>query len=181
MGNLLVDAFMLQYYEGFPMKEVAWGKIATPHQWQQLAQLKDGYQDSLFTSPVVAQNVAAAADLHQQRAARRAQTGRAEADGAGRPRLQYCPLLSAMQFQPYQLPQQYEKTPIGGKLVFQRWRDAQNDRELLKIEYVYQSTEQLGQGDAADAAKPRRRGNAGAERLPDRQRRLLRLERLKRP
>ncbi|TPV67784.1 bifunctional glucose-1-phosphatase/inositol phosphatase, partial [Serratia marcescens] len=47
VGNSLVDAFMLQYYEGFPMKEVAWGKIATPHQWQQLAQLKDGYQDSL--------------------------------------------------------------------------------------------------------------------------------------
>ena len=29
VGNSLVDAFMLQYYEGFPMKEVARGKIAT--------------------------------------------------------------------------------------------------------------------------------------------------------
>ena len=143
VGNSLVDAFMLQYYEGFPMKEVAWGKIATPHQWQQLAQLKDGYQDSLFTSPVVAQNVAAAADLHQQRAARRAQTGRAEADGAGRPRFQYClaavghavPAVSAAAA----IRENADRWQTGVPALARRAERP----ELLKIEYVYQSTEQL--------------------------------------
>ncbi len=64
-------------------------------------------------------------------------------------------LLSAMQFQPYQLPQQYEKTPIGGKLVFQRWRDAQNDRELLEDRVRLSVHRTAAQGDAADAANRR--------------------------
>ncbi len=58
MGNSLVDAFTLQYYEGFPMDQVAWGEIKSDQQWKVLSKLKNGYQDSLFTSPEVAQNVA---------------------------------------------------------------------------------------------------------------------------
>jgi glucose-1-phosphatase len=29
VGNSLVDAFTLQYYEGFPKDQVAWGEIAS--------------------------------------------------------------------------------------------------------------------------------------------------------
>ncbi|CAI1543538.1 bifunctional glucose-1-phosphatase/inositol phosphatase [Serratia liquefaciens] len=144
VGNSLVDAFMLQYYEGFPMKDVAWGKITTPQQWKQLAQLKDGYQDSLFTSPVVAQNVAKPLLTYINGAL----IGERKPDSPKVTVLvghdsNIASLLSAMEFKPYQLPHQYEKTPIGGKLVFQRWHDKKNDRDLLKIEYVYQSTDQL--------------------------------------
>lgn len=57
MGNSLVDAFTLQYYEGFPDRPVAW-EIKTDQQWRVLSKLKNGYQDSLFTSTEVAQNVA---------------------------------------------------------------------------------------------------------------------------
>ncbi|MGO2438231.1 MAG: bifunctional glucose-1-phosphatase/inositol phosphatase, partial [Serratia proteamaculans] len=122
VGNSLVDAFMLQYYEGFPMKDVAWGKITTPQQWKQLAQLKDGYQDSLFTSPVVAQNVAKPLLTYINGAL----IGERKPDSPKVTVLvghdsNIASLLSAMEFQPYQLPHQYEKTPIGGKLVFQRW------------------------------------------------------------
>jgi len=144
VGNSLVAAFMLQYYEGFPMKDVAWGKITTPQQWKQLAQLKDGYQDSLFTSPVVAQNVAKPLLTYINGAL----IGERKPDSPKVTVLvghdsNIASLLSAMEFKPYQLPHQYEKTPIGGKLVFQRWHDKKNDRDLLKIEYVYQSTDQL--------------------------------------
>lgn len=144
VGNSLVDAFMLQYYEGFPMKDVAWGKITTAQQWKQLAQLKDGYQDSLFTSPVVAQNVAKPLLTYINGAL----IGERKPDSPKVTVLvghdsNIASLLSAMEFKPYQLPHQYEKTPIGGKLVFQRWHDKKNDRDLLKIEYVYQSTDQL--------------------------------------
>jgi len=144
VGNSLVDAFMLQYYEGFPMKDVAWGKITTPQQRKQLAQLKDGYQDSLFTSPVVAQNVAKPLLTYINGAL----IGERKPDSPKVTVLvghdsNIASLLSAMEFKPYQLPHQYEKTPIGGKLVFQRWHDKKNDRDLLKIEYVYQSTDQL--------------------------------------
>ncbi len=35
------------------------GRIHTDRQWKVLSKLKNGYQDSLFTSPTVARNVAA--------------------------------------------------------------------------------------------------------------------------
>ncbi|KFK91903.1 MULTISPECIES: bifunctional glucose-1-phosphatase/inositol phosphatase [unclassified Serratia (in: enterobacteria)] len=158
VGNSLVDAFMLQYYEGFPMKDVAWGKIVTPQQWQQLAQLKDGYQDSLFTSAVVAQNVAKplltyinAALISERKPDSPTLTVLVGHDS------NIASLLSAMQFKPYQLPHQYEKTPIGGKLVFQRWHDAKSDRDLLKIEYVYQSSEQLRNAEPLTLLNPPQR------------------------
>ncbi|MHA7847489.1 bifunctional glucose-1-phosphatase/inositol phosphatase [Serratia sp. D1N4] len=167
VGNSLVDAFMLQYYEGFPMKNVAWGKIVTPHQWQQLAQLKDGYQDSLFTSTVVAQNVAKPLLTYINSAL-------ISERKAGSPKLtvlvghdsNIASLLSAMQFKPYQLPHQYEKTPIGGKLVFQRWHDGKSDRDLLKIEYVYQSTEQLRNAEPLTLQNPPQRVTLALEGCP---------------
>jgi glucose-1-phosphatase len=167
VGNSLVDAFMLQYYEGFPMKDVAWGKIVTPHQWQQLAKLKDGYQDSLFTSPVVAQNVAKPLLTYINSAL----ISERKADSAKLTVLvghdsNIASLLSAMKFKPYELPKQYEKTPIGGKLVFQRWHDGKGDRDLLKIEYVYQSTEQLRNAEPLTLSNPPQRVTLALEGCP---------------
>ncbi|VDZ61044.1 Glucose-1-phosphatase precursor [Serratia odorifera] len=167
VGNSLVDAFMLQYYEGFPLTQVAWGKVTTPEQWRQLAQLKDGYQDSLFTSSVVAQNVAKPLLTYIDSALN-------GTDKAHSPKLtvlvghdsNIASLLSAMKFKPYQLPNQYEKTPIGGKLVFQRWHDAKQDRDLLKIEYVYQSTEQLRNADKLTLEHPPQRVTLALEGCP---------------
>ena len=167
VGNSLVDAFMLQYYEGFPMKDVAWGKIVTPHQWQQLAKLKDGYQDSLFTSSVVAQNVAKplltyinSALISERKADSPKLTVLVGHDS------NIASLLSAMKFKPYELPKQYEKTPIGGKLVFQRWHDGKGDRDLLKIEYVYQSTEQLRNAEPLTLNNPPQRVTMALEGCP---------------
>ncbi|MCS3407989.1 bifunctional glucose-1-phosphatase/inositol phosphatase [Serratia sp. AKBS12] len=167
VGNSLVDAFMLQYYEGFPLTQVAWGKVSTPDQWRQLAQLKDGYQDALFTSSVVAQNVAKPLLTYINSALN-------GADKTHSPKLtvlvghdsNIASLLSAMKFKSYQLPNQYEKTPIGGKLVFQRWHDAKQDRDLLKIEYVYQSTEQLRNADKLTLAHPPQRVTLALEGCP---------------
>jgi glucose-1-phosphatase len=66
-------------------------------------------------------------------------------------------LLTALDFKPYQLPGQYERTPIGGKLLFQRWHDSGGNRDLMKIEYVYQSTEQLRNADALTLQAPPQR------------------------
>lgn len=50
-----------------------------------------------------------------------------------------------------------ERTPIGGKLLFQRWHDSAGNRDLMKIEYVYQSTEQLRNADALTLQAPPQR------------------------
>ena len=66
-------------------------------------------------------------------------------------------MLKALDFDTYTLPGQYERTPIGGKIVFQRWHDTKANRELMKIEYVYQSTEQLRNADKLTLETPPQR------------------------
>jgi glucose-1-phosphatase len=117
-------------------------------QWRMLSQLKNGCEDTLFAAPEVAGNVAA--PLVQY--IRQALVGE---DAANGPKVKLMvghdanitSLLTALQSKPYELPEQYERTPIGGKIMFERWHDKGNGRDLMKTEYVYQSAEQLRNGD----------------------------------
>ena len=157
IGNSLVDAFTLQYYEGFPLDQVAWGEIKTDQQWRLLSKLKNSYQDSLFTSPEVARNVAKPLVKYIDNAL--------VTEAAKTPKItvlvghdsNIASLLTALDFNAYTLPGQYERTPIGGKIVFQRWHDTQANRDLMKIEYVYQSAEQLRNADALTLKTPPQR------------------------
>ncbi|EMX9177790.1 bifunctional glucose-1-phosphatase/inositol phosphatase [Citrobacter sedlakii] len=157
VGNSLVDAFTLQYYEGFPMDQVAWGEIKTDQQWKVLSKLKNGYQDSLFTSVDVARNVAAPLVNYIDKTL--------VTDRLNAPKItvlvghdsNIASLLTALDFKPYQLHNQYERTPIGGKIVFQRWHDSRARRDLMKIEYVYQSSEQLRNADVLTLKSPPQR------------------------
>lgn len=144
VGNSLVDAFTLQYYEGMPADQVAWGQIKTPEQWKELSAIKNGYQDTLFTSPLVAREVAAPLVDYIRSLL-------VDEDKASAPKVtlmvghdsNIASLLSALDFQAYTLPDQFERTPIGGMIQFQRWHDKKNNQELVKVEYVYQSSDQL--------------------------------------
>lgn len=158
VGNSLMDAFTLQYYEGFPLEQVAWGQIKTPEQWKELSSIKNGYQDALFTSPDVSREVAAPlVDYIRSQLV--------DQDKSNAPKItlmvghdsNIASLLSALQVKPYQLPDTYEKTPIGGQIVFERWHDAKNDKDLLKLEYVYQTADQLRDGTTLSLKNPPRR------------------------
>jgi glucose-1-phosphatase len=63
-------------------------------------------------------------------------------------------LLGALDFVDYQLPNQYENTPIGGMVIFQRYRHLSSGEYFFKAEYVYQSFEQLYTGEAIDIHNP---------------------------
>lgn len=139
-------------------RKIRWrGEIASDKQWQVLSKLKNGYQDSLFTSVAVAQNVAKPLVKYIDNAL--------VGEGASKAKVtllvghdsNIASLLTATDFKPYQLPGQYERTPIGGKLLFQRWHDSAGNRDLMKIEYVYQSTEQLRNADALTLQAPPQR------------------------
>ncbi|ARF49610.1 bifunctional glucose-1-phosphatase/inositol phosphatase [Pantoea stewartii subsp. stewartii DC283] len=158
VGNSLMDAFTLQYYEGFPLDQVAWGQIKTPEQWQSLSAIKNGYQDTLFTTPDVARNVAAPlVDYIRSQLI--------DQDKADSPKVtlmvghdsNIASLLSALQVKPYDLPETYEKTPIGGQVVFERWHDAKNNKDLLKMEYVYQTADQLRDAQVLSLKTPPKR------------------------
>ncbi|WP_017349761.1 bifunctional glucose-1-phosphatase/inositol phosphatase [Pantoea sp. A4] len=158
VANSLMDAFTLQYYEGFPADQVAWGQIKTAEQWQELSALKNGYQDALFSTPEVAREVAAPlADYIRSQLI--------DQDSANAPKVtvmvghdsNIASLLSALQVKPYTLPGQFEKTPIGGQVVFERWHDKKNNKDLLKLEYVYQTADQLRDADVLSLKNPPKR------------------------
>ena len=157
VGNSLVDAFTLQYYEGFPMDQVAWGEIKSDQQWKVLSKLKNGYQDSLFTSPEVARNVAKPLVSYIDKALVTDRTRAPKITVLVGHDSNIASLLTALDFKPYQLHDQNERTPIGGKIVFQRWHDSKAHRDLMKIEYVYQSAEQLRNADALTLQAPAQR------------------------
>ncbi|MBK4716669.1 bifunctional glucose-1-phosphatase/inositol phosphatase [Enterobacterales bacterium BIT-L3] len=157
VGNALVDAFTLQYYEGFALEKVAWGEIKSDSQWRLLSRLKNSYQDALFTSPEVARNVAAPLvkyinhALVEQRANGPKFTLLVGHDS------NIASLLTALDFRAYKLPGQYERTPIGGKIMFERWHDTRGNRDLLKVEYLYQSAGQLRNAQPLSLQSPPQR------------------------
>ncbi|MBS6056862.1 bifunctional glucose-1-phosphatase/inositol phosphatase [Mixta calida] len=158
VGNSLVDAFTLQYYQGFPLEQIAWGQIKTPEQWQTLSAIKNGYQDALFTSPEIAREVASPLIDYIR-------SQLIDQDKASAPKVMLmvghdsniASLLAALDVKPYTLPGQYEKTPIGGQVVFERWHDAKADKDLVKIEYVYQTADQLRDGEVLSLKNPPQR------------------------
>ncbi|AQS41273.1 MAG: Glucose-1-phosphatase [Candidatus Tokpelaia hoelldobleri] len=156
-GNTLVDTFTLQYYEGFPLEQVAWNRIQGDEQWQALSKLKNGYQDSLFTSPQVARNVAAPLMKYIENALVTEQKNAPKITVLVGHDSNIASLLAALDFRPYQLPGQFEHTPIGGKIVFQRWHDSKTNHDLMKIEYIYQSSEQIRNAEPLTPATPAQR------------------------
>lgn len=167
LGNALVDAFTLQYYQGFPADQVAWGQIKTPEQWKALSEIKNAYQNTLFTTPQVARDVAAplvdyirSQLIDQDKVSAPAFTFMVGHDS------NIASLLAALKVKPYELPGQYEQTPIGGQLVFERWHDKKANKDLLKIEYVYQSTQQLHDAATLSLANPPQRVTLQLEGCP---------------
>lgn len=139
-GTSISDAFILQYYEGAPIKDVAWGRIKDDKQFESLVAIKEYYNSVVFSAPVVAKEVSA--NLVKELK---------NAFGQDKPKFTFlvghdsnvASLFSALGVKPYKLPHQFETTPIGGKVVFERWKNKTNGETFLKIEYVYQSTEQI--------------------------------------
>ncbi|KAA8998578.1 bifunctional glucose-1-phosphatase/inositol phosphatase [Affinibrenneria salicis] len=139
-GTALADAFIMQYYEGAPLKDVAWGRIKDERQFAQLISVKEYYNSVLFSAPVVAKE--AAASLVKTLSG---------SFGDSQPKFtllvghdsNVASLFSALGVKPYALPHQFETTPIGGKVVFERWQDKASGQQRLKVEYVYQSTDQI--------------------------------------
>ena len=141
-GTSIADAFILQYYEGVPLAKVAWGKIKNEQQFKQLVAIKEDYNKVLFGSPVVAKHVAANLVNYINQAFTENDSTIKFTFLVGHDS-NVASLFSTMQIQPYNLPNQFETTPIGGKVVFEKWRNNSSGEKFMKIEYVYQSTDQI--------------------------------------
>ena len=133
------DALVLQYYEEPDAVKAAFGHELTDEQWQQISEVKDVYGDVLFTAPLIAANVAH--PLLQEIASELTTDGRTFSFLCGHDS-NVGSVLAALGAEDYALPCAIEKTPIGCKLVFCRWR-GQDGGSFCTVDMVYETVDQL--------------------------------------
>lgn len=136
------DALVLQYYEESDPVKAAFGENLTRADWQKISAVKDFYGDVLFTAPLVAVNVANPMVREIQ----------SELNTQGRKFTFLCghdsnvgSVLAALGAEDYTAPDAIEaKTPIGVKLVFEKWIPKSGEGEpMVSVRLVYQSVDQL--------------------------------------
>ena len=145
------DALVLQYYEEPDAMKAAFGHMLTWEQWESISAIKDWYGDVLFTAPVVACQVARPL----------LRTMLEELQNNGRKFTFLCghdsnigSVLASLNAEEYSLPQTIEKkTPIGCKLVIEKWEDSEG-QPFVALNLVYQSTEQLRNMTLLDLENP---------------------------
>ena len=139
-ANSASDALILQYYEDTDPIHAAFGQKLTNADWEEIAKVKDVYGDVLFTAPIVAVNVAHPLLVYMKdelNAKNRKFTFLCGHDS------NIASVNAALEVEEYSLPQSIEKkTPIGSKLVFEKWIDKAG-KEFVAVNIVYQTTEQL--------------------------------------
>ena len=140
LANTASDAFILQYYEESDAKKAAFGHDLTLSDWEKIAKVKDVYGDVLFAAPIVAVNVAHPLLVYindELNADKRKFTFLCGHDS------NIASVGAALGIEPYSLPNTIEKkTPIGCKLVFEKWVDKKGE-VFVALNLVYQSTDQL--------------------------------------
>lgn len=146
-ANSASDAFILQYYEEPDALKAAFGHKLSLEDWTKIARIKDVYGDVLFTAPIVAVNVAHPLLQYmydELNADTRKFTFLCGHDS------NIASVDAALGVEDYSLPNSIEKkTPIGSKLVFEKWVDTAG-KAYVAINLVYQSTGQLKQMSLLD-------------------------------
>ncbi len=136
----VADALKFQYYEEPDALKAAFGHALTREDWYAICNIVETYEAMLFTAPLIAVN--AAHTLLQELKNELVQEGRVFSFLCGHDS-NLASVLSALNAEDYELPDTLEpKTPIGGKLTFERYLDA-NGAAWYAVSMIYQSTEQL--------------------------------------
>ncbi|KAJ8710811.1 hypothetical protein PYW08_009326 [Mythimna loreyi] len=148
----VLDVFLMSYYNGMPIQDIAWGQITTPEKWKLLIDVINQWHNITFTT--VAEDVAEPLVEYLTKTFKNYDEMPKFMLTVGHDNNMNT-LLSALGFQPIDLPNQFEAFPIGGKLVFQRWTDSESD--YLKVEYVYPSWSQLRNGSKYSLESPLQR------------------------
>ncbi|KAJ0182974.1 hypothetical protein K1T71_000950 [Dendrolimus kikuchii] len=149
IGNAVVDAFIMSFFEGKPLKDVAWGKIIDEEQWKLLSKITKANQDVRFNLTNGYNDFAGPLlkliseyllnDVHYKLIYLVGHDSNLN------------PVMNALGIKPFVLPNQFEPYPIGGKIVFQKWSDG---KDYLKLEYIYQSWLQLREGTVLNFNNP---------------------------
>ncbi|MBR4209326.1 MAG: nucleoside hydrolase [Lachnospiraceae bacterium] len=136
----VADALTLQYYEEADETAAAFGHELSLEDWQKIHTIVDTYSEMLFTAPIVSVNVAHPLLMEI----------REELENPDRKFSFLCghdsnvaSVLAALGVNEYAISDAVEQhTPIGVKLVFARYRNAEG-KAFYKVSLLYQNPEQL--------------------------------------
>ena len=151
LGTQAVDALLLQYYEGYPLDRIAGNNIDSMEKWKEINKIKDSYGELLFGSRTVAPHISK--PLLQYIFKDITETGHKVTVLVGHDS-NVVSVLSALGFKEYKLENQIEKTPIGGKIFFEIWKDGNTGERKVKVEYVYQTVDQIRNGERLNRSNP---------------------------
>ena len=139
-GKKIVSALLLAHYVGKPDSEIANGRVDSQEKWRAINEIKNEYYRTLFkNNEALAQNVSypLLAFIQQQLNSENKISLLVGHDS------NIVALLAALGVEPYELNDSLENIPIGGKLMFEVWKHKLSGKLKFKLDYVYQTTEQL--------------------------------------
>ena len=148
-ANTIVDSFLMSYYEGMPLEDVAWGKIKTDENWKLLTKITKENQNVRFNLTTAAKEIAKPILGYMKNVFEKASPKFTLLHGHD---ANLNSVLSAIGFKYYILPDQYETTPVGGKLMFEKW--SHDNEYFLKATFVYQKTTQLRESTKLSKVNP---------------------------
>ena len=139
-GKKIVSALLLAHYVDKTDAEIANGRVDSQEKWRAINEIKNEYYRTLFkNNEALAQNASypLLAFIQQQLSSENKISLLVGHDS------NIVALLSALGVEPYELDDSLENIPIGGKLMFEVWKHKPSGKLKFKLDYVYQSTEQL--------------------------------------
>lgn len=134
------DALLLQYYEHPDSLAASFGHPLTMQQWRDIVRIKDECDHLRFAAPCLYEPLAAkifrfiSSELRNEK--------RLFTFICGHDTNIVC-MLNALGVKHYEAPEAIEiHTPIGSKIVFEKWVDAEGNR-YIALNHVYQKVDQL--------------------------------------
>ena len=151
MAILAGDSLIMQYYEEPDDLKAAFNHKLTTKDWEKIGQILENHYAALFGAPIVAVNLAH--PLLQVMSQELALDSRKFTLLCGHD-LNLFSLVSALEVEPYQLPQSIlKKAPIGVKLVIEKWA-GKDGQEYASLSLVYLNTQQLRSRSMLDLDHP---------------------------
>lgn len=146
------DALKLQYFEEDDDRKAAFGHELSVEDWENIAEITETYGGISSGTPLIAVNTAH--PLLKEMYAELTNEGRVFTFLCGHDS-NISGILTALDAKPYSLPHTLEKrTPIGGKIVIERWKGLDDGGDYISLKLVYQSLEQLRQRLELDLNNP---------------------------
>ncbi|OOF37778.1 hypothetical protein BKK49_11060 [Rodentibacter rarus] len=149
LGKTIVDNLLIELYAN-PLSSKILSRL-TSEKWEIINQIKNEYFTVLRGEKFIASHLAQSLATFMQQELNNSQRTMSLLVGHD---TNIITLLGALGVKSYRLPNQYESTPIGGKVFFEIWRDKKNNAKWVNTQYVYQSIEQIQQDQALTLTTP---------------------------